>query len=226
MNTFYTAIGRYTTRRLPNGETRFIVIAADKEHYLDCAERIIWGALLWQVLADDELHDRCIPALRSHQLIDQYEATIQRLLQRGLLVCATGEPDFSLVYDLLSRLYIRPQRHGFLARLVTLFAMLFKGSGIRQAIGIFSHAHLPAKMTNLMKLTRRVKMTTAELVRCHDLQVRSIPDEASLVKQVYTDCSVTSESIHLLARQCACWEDVTMAVLVFYREGLVLFDRA
>lgn len=224
--TLYTAVGRLAKRPEHGGDTEGVILVGGQEYKLFQAELKVWTLLLWQVLTGAELESAFLCSAPKPDQLDQYRAALHRLVQRGLVAKAEGqEVDMNLCFDLISQLYIKPQRHPGLLKLAVLAILTAKGTPIKNTIKMLGAGRDPDTRV-LLELASHTNITTAELVRCVDLQIRSVPDEATLVRQIYTDCSVTSADLPHLVRQSDYCDQVTGKVLAAFRAGLILFDKA
>lgn len=106
----YTAVGRFERRK--NGEKRSypVIILGGTEYMVDMQEMVIWTILNWRISRKAEIHILYQNACMDSEFITSrtWDACVERLLTRGLLVCGTGETEYDALYDLLSTLYIIP----------------------------------------------------------------------------------------------------------------------
>ena len=76
-----------------------------------------------------------------------------------------------------------------------------------------------------MKLLHKVKLTTAEMVRCFDRDVMDLQNEDEVVEKLYQDDYTTSENIADEMRSSPVCTSVLTDISNLYLRKQIVFDR-
>ena len=77
----------------------------------------------------------------------------------------------------------------------------------------------------VMALTRQALLSTAELIRCMEKDIRSLPTEESILEGLYDDADTTSDNISCMMRLSSKSQAVTLAVANLYLRQQIIFER-
>ncbi len=227
-HTLYTAVGRYNGHTNEQGYTLPMVLLGNKEYGLDPQEYLLWSSLHWRIAFPEELpvlyhshlSSKAIPIQRS------LDDCLERLLTRGLVIRGTGETDYDALYDLISPLYVVSLEFSPFLRFLGACKMRLQGitrqSPWKQLVRWDRRTRLEQ---TVMRLSSRVVLSTAELIRCVEMDIRTLSDTDSLVAALYQDRDTTSDNIGFLVKTAPCARDVTMAVANLYVRRQMIFDR-
>ena len=108
-------------------DPRPVIVLGGKEYMADLQEMAVWTILNWRIVRKEEigaLYEEMtgkagVPTDRS------WDACVERLLVRGLLISGSGDTEYDALYDLISSLYIIPTDSSLPLRLAAFFKLLF-----------------------------------------------------------------------------------------------------
>ncbi len=228
LKTLYTAVGRFERRT--NGCRRYcpVIILGGKEYMVDMQEMIIWSCLNWRIVRMEEighLYTKTLPEQKD--VINRpWKDCVDRLLIRGLLVCGKGETEYDALYDLLSSMYIVPtDGSAFLRVLSFLKLTLINHVPFSAARKLFYRDQRTENEKQVMVLARQALLSTAELIRCMEKDIRSLPTEESILEGLYDDPDTTSDNISYIMRISPQSQAVTLAVANLYLRQQIIFER-
>ena len=76
-----------------------------------------------------------------------------------------------------------------------------------------------------MALAKQALLSTAELIRCMEKDIRALPTEESILEGLYDDADTTSDNISCMMRLSSESKAVTMAVANLYLRQQIIFER-
>lgn len=76
-----------------------------------------------------------------------------------------------------------------------------------------------------MNLARQALLSTAEIIKCIEKDIRRLPDEESILELLYDDAYTTSDNINSLVRHSSSSKPVTLAVANLYLRQQIIFER-
>ena len=126
MITLYTSVGRYELRKNENGEKQPIVKVDQKEMALSREELLLWSCLMWEILTKEEAKTYFLKkAVRMDVSQERFDAVLQRLEVRQLVVSAQAEKGDIALYRLLANLYVIPLESSFMVKVQAFFRFIF-----------------------------------------------------------------------------------------------------
>lgn len=228
LKTLYTAVGRFERRT--NGCWRYcpVIILGGKEYMVDIQEMIIWSCLNWRIVRMEEighLYTKTLPEQKD--IVSRpWKDCVERLLTRGLLVCGQGETEYDALYDLLSSLYIIPIDGSALLRVLSFLKLtLVNHVPFSAAKRLFHRDQRTESERHIMALARQALLSTAELIRCMEKDIRSLPTEESILEGLYDDPDTTSDNISCTMRISPKSRAVTLAVANLYLRQQIILER-
>lgn len=115
LKTLFTAVGRMEKRTDSPGRSYPVIVLGGKDYMVDLQEMLVWSSLNWRIARKNEIGELYNKAVLdySFQADRTWNACVERLLIRGLLVSGSGATDYDALYDLLSTMYIIPASGSF-----------------------------------------------------------------------------------------------------------------
>lgn len=105
----YTAVGRYELKDEGNGFKQPNVVVNLKESALSRKEMILWSCLMWNIMTKEEAKKAFEEKAKKSDIdLEKFEAVLQRLEVRHLIVSAQAEKGDIALYKLLANLYVVP----------------------------------------------------------------------------------------------------------------------
>lgn len=225
---YYTAVGHFRRKTTANGQSYPVILINREEYPVDMQEMTVWTALSWQLLDFEKLekeYDRLSWECGVQPRRTLYNC-LQRLLARGLVACGAGDTDFEALYDLIGGLYVAPLSESLFLRLAAFVKLIVcRGISVSRAMELFRKDRPSDVEARIMALARQELLSTAELVKCEELGVKSVSTGEMLMTTLYDDDNSTSDNMPDLMRTAKNRESVTMAVASLYLRKQIIFQR-
>lgn len=226
MVTYYTALGRMTTK-VYNGAKIPVIIVDDTEYHMSIDELIIWGALQWSFLDKEALEKEYGRRKAKHRIFNDvsFEQTLNRLKVRGLVVYGTDYLAADALYRLIGTLKIRPIRIDTMDRLKSMLYLYFiKGVPIKKCYGTYFGTRITQNERNVLKLSRRVGITASEIIQCAENNISRISSEDDIMSNLYNK-GETYETMAIQSRFSELKSDVVRAVANLYLKKKIIFEN-
>ena len=168
MITLYTAVGRYELRKNENGEKQPIVTVDQKEMALSREELLLWSCLMWEVLTKEEAKTYFLKkAVRMDVSQERFDAVLQRLEVRQLVVSAQAEKGDIALYRLLAKLYVIPLESSFMVKVQAFFRFIFfEKLPLTVAKNVFQRENYTEMERRVLHLARKARLSCAEILAC------------------------------------------------------------
>lgn len=224
----YTAVGKFRTKGSIGGLRCPIVTVGFKECTLDMQEMILWTVLNWRILSLEELsalyeQKSAETGFMSHRSI---EDCLRRLIQRGLVAEGIGENSADALYDLLSELYVIPISENIFLKVFSFIRLTFF-SKVPFAVTkkIFRRDKRNAGEKKVIRLSRQAMLSTAEIIKCVELNKLDFGTEEDLLDTLYYDDYTTSENIAYAVRSLPQCRPVITSIANLYLRKQIIFER-
>lgn len=224
----YTAIGRFERRTNGCNRSCPVILLGGKEYMVDMQEMVVWTILNWCIVKKEEVQDLYNKTVLGTDCIvtRSLEDCLERLLIRGLLVAGSGKTEYDALYDLLSSLYIISTSGSFTVRILSFLKLTLHN---RIPISVTKRLFHKDKRTvieqQVMQLAGQALLSTAEIIKCVDHDIRRLPNEESILSSLYNDEDTTCDNIAYLVKLCSCSQSVLLAVANLYLRQQVIFER-
>lgn len=168
MITLYTAVGRYELRKNDNGEKQPIVTVDQKEMALSREELLLWSCLMWEILTKEEAKTYFLKkAVRMDVSQERFDAVLQRLEVRQLVVSAQAEKGDIALYRLLANLYVIPLESSFMVKVQAFFRFIFfEKLPLTVAKNVFQKENYTEMERRVLHLARKTRLSCAEILAC------------------------------------------------------------
>lgn len=168
MITLYTAVGRYELRKNENGEKQLIVTVDQKEMALSREELLLWSCLMWGILTKEEAKTYFLKkAVRMDVSQERFDAVLQRLEVRQLVVSAQEEKGDIALYRLLAKLYVIPLESSFMVKVQAFFRFIFfEKPPLTVAKNVFQKENYTEMERRVLHLARKARLSCAEILAC------------------------------------------------------------
>lgn len=228
MKNFYTAVGRFERKANGCGRSCPVIILGGKEYMVDLQEMVVWTCLNWRIVKKDEISILYEKACQGNAFLSErsLDSCIDRLLVRGLLVSGTGETDYDALYDLLSSMYIIPASGSLFLRFVSFCKLtLINHVPVSAAKKLLIRDRRSTREEQVMYLAKQALLSTAEIIKCLERDIRYLPDEESILEQLYDDRDTTSDNIGCMVKAAPNSKAVTIAIANLYLRQQIIFER-
>lgn len=168
MITLYTSVGRYELRKNENGEKQPIVTVDQKEMALGREELLLWSCLMWEILTKEEVKTYFLKkAVRMDVSQERFDAVLQRLEVRQLVVSAQAEKGDIALYRLLAKLYVIPLESSFMVKVQAFFRFIFfEKLPLTVAKNVFQKENYTEMERRVLHLARKARLSCAEILAC------------------------------------------------------------
>ena len=187
MITLYTAVGRYELRKNKNDEKQPIVTVDQKEMALSIEELLLWSCLMWGILTKEEAKTYFLKkAERVDVSQERFDAVLQRLEVRQLVVSAQAEKGDIALYRLLANLYVIPLESSFMVKVQAFFRFIFfEKLPLTVAKNVFQKENYTEMERRVLHLARKARLSCAEILACiaNDEIDTSIGNQSELKKE-------------------------------------------
>lgn len=191
MITLYTAVGRYELRKNKNDEKQPIVTVDQKEMALSIEELLLWSCLMWGILTKEEAKTYFLKkAERVDVSQERFDAVLQRLEIRQLVVSAQAEKGDIALYRLLANLYVIPLESSFMVKVQAFFRFIFfEKLPLTVAKNVFQKENYTEMERRVLHLARKARLSCAEILACiaNDEIDTSIGNQSELKKEKARD---------------------------------------
>lgn len=168
MITLYTSVGRYELRKNENGEKQPIVTVDQKEMALSREELLLWSCLMWGILTKEEAKTYFLKkAVWMDVSQERFDAVLQRLEVRQLVVSAQAEKGDIALYRLLAKLYVIPLESSFMVKMQAFFRFIFfEKLPLTVAKNVFQKENYTEMERRVLHLARKARLSCAEILAC------------------------------------------------------------
>ena len=224
----YTAIGHFERRTDHKGQTYPVILLGGNEYMADLQEMALWTSLNWRIARREEiapLYEKTI-SRSAFSAERPLETCIQRLLMRGLIVCGTGETEYDALYDLLAALYVLPTESSILQRACAFLKFsLCHHTPLSAARKLFRRDRRTENEKQIMGLARQALLSTAEIIKCFEKNIRSLPSDESIMDSLYDNDYTTSDNLPFTACTFRSSKAVILAIANLYLRHQIILER-
>ena len=228
MKTLYTAVGRYQRKGALGGLSCPVIFVGQREYSVDLQEMMLWMILNWRILEPQQIEEyyRLKATEVGYDTHRSWDACLNRLKQRGLVVSGTGETGEDALYNLLSCLYVVPVSGSVLLRtIIFLKSILLRGMKPVAAKRVFERHAMTDCERQVYRLSGQALLSTAEIIKCVDKKAVDLSTSEKLLDILYGDDETTSDNIASLARCMGSRQPVILAVANLYLAQQIIFER-
>lgn len=223
MITLYTAVGRYELRKNENGEKQLIVTVDQKEMALSREELLLWSCLMWGILTKEEAKTYFLKkAERMDVSQERFDAVLQRLEVRQLVVSAQAEKGDIALYRLLANLYVIPLESSFMVKVQAFFRFIFfEKLPLTVAKNVFQKENYTEMERRVLHLARKARLSCAEILACiaNDEIDTSIGNQSEFQKEKARD------NLGFFLWFCDGHRKALEAISTLYLDKDIIFDK-
>ncbi len=227
MITYYTSIGRMVVKN-ENGNKVPMIITDSGEHGMSIDELMIWGSLHWNFLSKQDLEKEYLRRKEAAHISDDvsFERTLERLKQRNLVKEGTDYIAADALYNLLSKLTIRPVIISTADKLKSCIYMCFcKNVPVVQCIKKYFGQNISSEEKRILNLAKSVAVTTSEIIRCTENNIKKLKNEEDVIDKIYAFNDDTSDTIIIDTRFSTVKSDVLKTVANLYLKKRIIFEN-
>ena len=223
----YTAVGRFELQKDGNGRKQPIVIVNQKESALSREEMVLWSCLMWNIMTKEEVGESYEKkALQVGLKTSRFEAVLQRMETRHLIISAEAEKGDSALYRLLANLYIVPIRSSFFVKVQAFLRLLFlEGVPFSTAKILFRSEQHTDMERKVLHLASQTYLSCAEILKCIAEGVTDVSSSEKVLKALYDDDYSTCDNLGWFMQFYDNHRQILEAISMLYLNRNVIFDR-
>lgn len=223
----YTAVGRFELQKDGNGRKQPIVIVNQKESALSREEMVLWSCLMWNIMTKEEVGESYEKkALQVGLEPSRFEAVLQRMKTRHLIISAEAEKGDSALYRLLANLYVVPIRSSFFVKVQAFLRLLFlEGVPFSTAKILFRSEQHTDMERKVLHLASQTYLSCAEILKCIAEGVTDVSSSEKVLKALYDDDYSTCDNLGWFMQFYDNHRQILEAISMLYLNRNVIFDR-
>lgn len=223
----YTAVGRFELQKDGNGRKQPIVIVNQKESALSREEMVLWSCLMWNIMTKEEVGESYEKkALQVGLESSRFEAVLQRMETRHLIISAEAEKGDSALYRLLANLYVVPIRSSFFVKVQAfLRLLLLEGVPFSTAKILFRSEQHTDMERKVLHLASQAYLSCAEILKCIAEGVTDVSSSEKVLKALYDDDYSTCDNLGWFMQFYDNHRQILEAISMLYLNRNVIFDR-
>ena len=122
----YTAVGRFEAKPKIGGKIPTVTVNM-KEAELQIDEMILWSCLIWNIVIKDEARSAFEKKALEYSVDpEKFDAVLERLQVRHLVVSAEADRGDEALYKLLANLYVIPMTSSLSAKIKVFFRLILR----------------------------------------------------------------------------------------------------
>ena len=195
---------------------------------VDMPEMMIWTCLNWRILELPQIGSLYQKMAHDAGVNEQtrYDVYVERLIQRGLIVCGIGDNGGDALYDLLSNLYIIPITSGLWVKVIAFLKFIFVNRlPFSKAKTVFASEKLSVNEKRIIDLAKQTQLSTAELIKCVENDVYDLSDDDKVMSALYDDDFTTCDNIGHYVKNSSEQKSVLETVANLYLNRIIIFER-
>lgn len=162
--TLYTAVGEVKLDKV-DGRCKPIILYGQQEMEVSLREMIVWTSLTNAICNYEEIKVRQgIWEWKFDLLPNSFNDTLNRLVQRKLVVIGEGETIEIAMFHLLKDLYITPVKMTLWASIMGFFHFIKQGMSVREAIFVFRKKPITKIQKMILRMSRTSHDTIAKML--------------------------------------------------------------
>ncbi|MDY3304561.1 MAG: hypothetical protein SOW78_09870 [Clostridia bacterium] len=167
-----------------------LVVVGGDERALSKSEFILWTGLHWNVMNKESLETEFNKRTKKYGIYGDvsFEQTLNRLKTRGLVASKSDYMAVDALYNLVKDLYVVPLGtvSGF-KRALTFILMLVQGVPLDKRKAATDSFKVTELEKRIVTFSKRLKVSSAEIIRIHDKNLWNIKSEETIVPLAYVE---------------------------------------
>ena len=223
----YTAVGRYELRNEGNGRKQPIVTVNLKEAALTLEEMVLWSCLMWNIMTKEEAKAAFSEKARNTGVnSERFDAILQRLEIRNLVVSAEAEKGDIALYKLLANLYVVPINSSLSVKIQAFIRLvLFERVPISVARLVFRSENYTEMEKKVLHLARQSHLSCAEILKCIEEGVTDVSTSEKVLDAIYDDDYSTCDNLGLFMWFYDNHRRILEAISTLYLNRNVILDK-
>ena len=222
----YTAVGRYEAKIKAGGKVPTITVNR-KEAELQIEEMILWSCLMWNIVTKDEARSAYLKKSLEYGVDPlRFDAVLERLQVRHLVVSAEADRGDEALYKLLANLYVIPMKGSFPVKVKAFCKLVFMD---HVPFSVAKIVFRPEKYTDMekkvMHLAGQAHLSCAEILKCIEENVTDVSTSEKVLTALYDDDYSTCDNLEWFMRFYDNHKIILEAISTLYLNRNVIFDK-
>ena len=183
---YFVTKGKLVVR---NGEP--LVVVSGEEKALSKSEFVLWTSLHWNVMNKESLKAEFDRRMKKYHMCGDvsFEQTLNRLQTRSLIVSKSDYLAIDALYNLVKDLYVVPLGTVNKFKRAIMFSYMFfiKGIPLYKCREVTENFNINDLEKQIINFAKRLKVSSAELIRINDKNLWDIKSEDDIVPLVYDE---------------------------------------
>lgn len=203
-----------------------LVVVDCDEKALSKSEFILWTSLHWNVMNKESLETEFIKRTKKYGIYGDvsFEQTLNRLKTRGVIAGKSDCLAVDALYNLVKDLYVVPLGtvNGF-KRVLTFILMFIQGVPLDKCKAATDSFKVSELEKRIITFSKRLKVSSAEIIRIHDKNLWNIKSEETIVPLAYAE-NEDMDSLGNTTRFSKDKNKVLEAIVNLYLKKQIVFE--
>lgn len=222
----YTAVGRYETKVKTEGKIPTVTVNG-KEAVLQIEEMILWSCLMWNIVTKEEAKNAFEKKALEYSVdFEKFDAVLERLQVRHLVVSAEADRGDEALYKLLANLYVIPMESSFIAKVRVFFRLMIQDHiPVSVARVVFQNESYTEMEKKVLHLAKQTHLSCAEILKCIEENVTDLSSSEKVLTALYDDDYSTCDNLGWFMRFYDNHKCILEAISTLYLNRCVIFDK-
>ena len=222
----YTAVGRFEAKPKIGGKIPTVTVNM-KEAVLQIEEMILWACLMWNIVTKDEARNAFEKkALEYGVDPERFDAVLERLQVRHLVVSAEADRCDEALYKLLANLYVIPMRSSLSVKIKVFFRLILRDRvPVSVAKIIFRRENYTDMEKKVLHLAKQAHLSCAEILKCIEENITDVSTSKKVLDALYDDDYSTCDNLVWFMRFYDNHKSILEAISTLYLNRNVIFDK-
>jgi len=222
----YTAVGRFEAKPKIGGKIPTVTVNM-KEAELQIEEMILWACLIWNIVTKDEAKSAFEKIALEYGIDpEKFEAVLERLQVRHLVVSAEADRGDEALYKLLANLYVIPVTSSLSAK-IKVFCRLIIQDRVPVSVAkiVFRRENYTDMEKKVLHLAKQAHLSCAEILKCIEENVTDVSTSKKVLDALYDDDYSTCDNLGWFMRFYDNHRNILEAISTLYLNRNVIFDK-
>lgn len=222
----YTAVGRFEAKLKPGGKIPTVTVNM-KEVELQPEEMILWSCLVWNIATREEARSAFRKkALEYGIATERFDAVLERLQIRHLVVSAEADRGDEALYKLLANLYVIPMTSSFFVKVKAFFRLVLQDHvPVSVAKIVFRRETYTEMEKKVLYLATQTHLSCAEILKCIEENVTDLSSNEKVLTALYDDDYSTCDNLGWFMHFYDNHKNILEAIATLYLNRNVIFDK-
>ena len=222
----YTAVGRFEAKVKFGGKIPTVTVNM-KEAELQIEEMILWSCLMWNIVTINEARSAFQKkALEYSVAPERFDAVLERLQIRHLVVSAEADRGDEALYKLLANLYVIPMTSSLFAKVKVFLRLVLRDHmSVSVAKIVFRRENYTEMEKKVLDLAKQTHLSCAEILKCIEESVTDVSTSKKVLDALYDVDYSTCDNQGWLVQFYDNHKNILEAIATLYLNRNVIFDK-